>query len=138
MLQLTLGHMMPELTTWVGLIAFPTVGFSLAFTILLPGKIQYDSVSTWPFLLPVWGLLGEFDLEAVDSSAPDPTRSSTAAPCAFPRCTAETIAETMCTVCGAGSRPSSRTRSSATRGSEGRTWCTATPCTLHQVHCADP
>jgi hypothetical protein len=69
-LSLTMTEMLPDVLTWINLIMFPTMGFSLAFTAIMPSSIKYNSDSRWPFFLPIWGLLGELDIESISEYTP--------------------------------------------------------------------
>ena len=53
------------------LILFPTIGFSLAFTVLMPAQILYATDARWPFFMPFWALLGDFDIDAVSEFTPE-------------------------------------------------------------------
>ena len=70
-LWISLKHMIPGIFTWFALIMLPTMGFSLAFTVLMPSQILYQTDARWPFFLPFWGILGDFDIDAVSAFTPE-------------------------------------------------------------------
>ena len=98
-LVIMLGQMLPQIAMWFLLALCITLGFSLFFTLLLPGHVALEpTVNQWPAYAPFWytitspttpptfsppylsplsppstsrrGLLGEFDLESVSTYAP--------------------------------------------------------------------
>ena len=54
-----------DLGSWVGLVSFVTVGYAVAFSILMPGASTEPRVSLRPYAIPFWSLLGDFDIEAL-------------------------------------------------------------------------
>ena len=56
--------MFRDVFDWIKLVAFISVGFGIAFTVLMPGT-TYGMLTARPFFLPWWGLLGDFDMDAI-------------------------------------------------------------------------
>tara|TARA_B110001452_G_scaffold214663_1_gene185624 strand:- start:646 stop:1455 length:810 start_codon:yes stop_codon:yes gene_type:complete len=54
--------MWSDVTQWLILALFGTIGFGVAFTVLTPGEVTGDDR---PFLRPFWVLVGDFDRFAV-------------------------------------------------------------------------
>ena len=69
-LTISLSKMAPEIMTWGFLIIFPTLGFSLAFTMILPSQVYLKSDARWPFFIPFWGLLGDLDIDTMSEMTP--------------------------------------------------------------------
>ena len=69
-LYISLKKMFSEIFIWLLFALFPTIGFSLAFTLLTPGKIMAQSDANWPFFLTFWGVLGQFDIDDISEYTP--------------------------------------------------------------------
>ena len=70
-LWLMIIRMAWDVVNWLLVVFFISLGFGVAYTILMPGQtFEYDR----PFFRPFWGLLGDFDTESIDEYFPlDPT-----------------------------------------------------------------
>ena len=69
-LIIIVGQMVPSIISWIGLMMCWTLGFSAFFAIVMPGYVVYGDLITLPGYQPFWGLLGEFDLEAISTYVP--------------------------------------------------------------------
>ena len=62
-LYLITGNMMIDILQWFGISFFISVGFGVAYTVLMPANTYGFNR---PFWQPFWGILGEFDRDSVD------------------------------------------------------------------------
>uniref|UniRef100_A0A7S4BVR2 TRPM SLOG domain-containing protein n=1 Tax=Chrysotila carterae TaxID=13221 RepID=A0A7S4BVR2_CHRCT len=69
LLYITMLNMIQDVTDWFKLVIFITIGFGVAFTVLLPGYSssaqEYGEIYARPFFWPFWGLLGDFDVTEI-------------------------------------------------------------------------
>ena len=66
-LWIMIGRMVYDVIYWLGVVVFISIGFGVAYTILMPGQTyEYNR----PFFRPFWGLLGDFDTVSIDEYFP--------------------------------------------------------------------
>ena len=62
--------MLPQILMWVVLALCITIGFSLFFTVIMPGHVALGDDIGWPAFATFWALLGEFDVQSVTTYVP--------------------------------------------------------------------
>lgn len=65
-LYITFLKMFVDVFNWIKLVALFTISFGVAFSILLPHS-TYGPLWSRPFFRGLWGVLGDFDIDFVDS-----------------------------------------------------------------------
>merc|ERR1719247_3545321 len=66
-LRIIFGKMYYEVGRWFCMVTIITLGFSVAFTVMMPGDIyRSENWSSSPFLRPWWCLIGDFDRALIE------------------------------------------------------------------------